>query len=84
MTTSKERLEERLEGADLLSTRLRIILADIELAICYADRAGHTSLIGEATHLRKGARQLNCRTKDVGNRLRQRIKETEESENGER
>jgi hypothetical protein len=84
MTTSKARLEERLEGADLLSTRLRIIQADIELAISYAGRSGHTSLIGEATRLRKGARELNLNTKDVGNRLRLRIQQMEASENGSR
>lgn len=73
MTTSKTRLEERLESSDLLNNRLKIVLADIELAISYAERTGHTSLIGEAARLRKGARELKRRAHGVTDSLRHRL-----------
>ncbi|MGH3849223.1 MAG: hypothetical protein ACRDRT_05895 [Pseudonocardiaceae bacterium] len=72
MTTSKARLEERIESADLLSTRLKIILADIETAVSYAEKSGHTSVIGEVTGLRKHVRSAHRQAVNVRKRLGQR------------
>lgn len=73
MTTSKDRLQSRLENARLLNKRLTILLADIDTAFGYAERTGHPALAGDIAGLRGRARSIRNKALDASKSLDHRI-----------
>lgn len=74
MSSSKQKLEERLGGASLVLKECEAIIAAAERAMKYADRSGHTSLTGEVAAIRRAAWAARHKARTVSDRLRERIK----------
>jgi len=80
MSTSKQKLEERLGGASLARMECEAILKAVERAETYAERSGHSSLIGEVAAIRRATRDAHRRATNVAKRLRDRINEEADHE----
>jgi len=74
MTTSREQLEDRLAGASLVIAECDLILRAVGRAKGFADRSGHTSLIGETSAMRRAAMAAKHRATVVHKNLTERVK----------
>lgn len=75
MSTSKEKLEERLGGASPVLVECAHIWTALDRAQKFAERSGHTSLVGELGAVRRAVRAARHKATIVSDRLRERIKE---------
>lgn len=77
MTTKQAHQEQRLEAARFLEMRLRIVLADINTALAYAEKTKATTLIGEIHAMRRHAKEASKKLVHVTERLEGRVANAE-------